>query len=129
MVTDDLEAPTETEVVPVQSIPSDRLAVDVGPRTTVLFEELLRSAASIFWNGPAGVFERPPFDAGSKALAQAVAKSPGFTVIGGGETVACAKAAGVEDKLGHISTGGGAALELLAGKELPGLLALTGDPS
>ncbi len=124
VVTDDLDDPQDTRTVPVSEIPADRMAVDIGPETGQRFAEVLRDAASTFWNGPAGVFEKPPFDRGSQALAEAVAGSQGFTAIGGGETVACAKAAGVEEKIDHISTGGGAALALLAGKDLPGVLAL-----
>ena len=124
VVTDSLDTPSKTQTVDASSVPDDLMAVDIGPATGGLFKELLSDTASVFWNGPAGVFEKPPFDAGSVALAEAVASSRGFTAIGGGETVACAKAAGVAEHLSHISTGGGAALELLAGKDLPGVLAL-----
>lgn len=124
VVTDDLDQPSGTETVAVGDVADDKMAVDIGPATGALFRERLADAASVFWNGPAGVFEKPPFDRGSVALAEAVAQSAGFTVIGGGETVACAKAAGVAERLDHISTGGGAALDLLAGKELPGVTAL-----
>ncbi|MEM9405518.1 MAG: phosphoglycerate kinase [Acidobacteriota bacterium] len=124
VVTDDLDEPSKTETVAVGGVDDDLMAVDIGPATGALFKERLADAESVFWNGPAGVFEKPPFDEGSVALAEAVAASSGFTVIGGGETVACAKAAGVADQLDHVSTGGGAALALLAGKELPGVTTL-----
>ena len=81
-------------------------------------------ARTLFWNGPLGVFEKPPFDEGTREVAQALAGCPGFSVIGGGETVAAAKQAGAADRIGHVSTGGGASLEFLAGKTLPGVAVL-----
>jgi phosphoglycerate kinase len=99
-------------------------AVDVGPATREAFAAAVAQARTLFWNGPLGVFEKPPFDAGTRALAEALASCPGFSVIGGGETVAAAHQAGVTARIGHVSTGGGAALELLAGKELPGVAVL-----
>jgi phosphoglycerate kinase len=103
------------------------MAVDVGPGTRDAFRRALEGARTLFWNGPLGVFETPPFDAGTNALAEALAelgRGGAFTVLGGGETVAAAGRAGVLDAVGHVSTGGGASLELLAGKELPGLTVL-----
>jgi phosphoglycerate kinase len=85
---------------------------------------LLGESGTIFWNGPMGVFEQPPFDAGTIAIARAVADCPGFTAIGGGETVAAARRAGAAPGINHVSTGGGASLDLLAGKILPGVAAL-----
>jgi phosphoglycerate kinase len=110
--------------VAADEVPADRLAVDIGPRTASAFAAVIAGAQTLFWNGPMGVFEKPPFDAGTRAVAAALGDCPGFTVIGGGETVAAANQAGVIDQLGHVSTGGGASLELLAGKELPGVAAL-----
>jgi phosphoglycerate kinase len=99
-------------------------AVDIGPETRKAFAAAVGRARTLFWNGPLGVFEKPPFDAGTREVAQALASCPGFSVIGGGETVAAARQAGVVDRIGHVSTGGGASLEFLAGKTLPGVAVL-----
>jgi phosphoglycerate kinase len=124
VVTDDLDRPTRVESVPVGRIPEGTKAVDVGPDTRRAFAAAVGRAKTLFWNGPLGVFEKPPFDAGTRELAQALASCSGYSVIGGGETVAAARQAGVTGKLGHVSTGGGASLEFLAGKELPGVAVL-----
>jgi len=124
VVTDSLEAPQRIETVEVSAIPDGMLAVDIGPETRAAFVSVVGTARTLFWNGPLGVFEKPPFDAGTRQVAQALASCPGFTVIGGGETVAAARQAGVTGKLGHVSTGGGASLEFLAGQKLPGVAAL-----
>ncbi len=124
VVTDDLDNPGRVETVAADRIPAGTKAVDIGPRTRKAFAEAVGRAGTLFWNGPLGVFEKPPFDAGTREVAQALANCPGFSVIGGGETVAAANQAGVTDKIGHVSTGGGASLELLAGKELPGVAIL-----
>jgi phosphoglycerate kinase len=124
VVTDNLDAPGRIETVPADRVPRGMKAVDVGPETRSDFAAAIGRARTLFWNGPLGVFEKPPFDAGTRAVAQALAACPGFSVIGGGETVAAAKAAGVADKIGHVSTGGGASLEFLAGKTLPGVAVL-----
>ncbi|HEX5759943.1 MAG TPA: phosphoglycerate kinase [Thermoanaerobaculia bacterium] len=124
VVTDDLEAKRRIETVPPGAVPPGTKAVDVGPETRRAFASALADAGTLFWNGPLGVFEKPPFDAGTLALAAAVAACPGFSVLGGGETVAAARRAGVTEKVGHVSTGGGASLELLAGKTLPGVAVL-----
>ena len=90
-----------------------------------MIAEIVRGAGTVFWNGPLGVFEKPPFDDGTVAVAEAIAEGePGFYTIGGGETVAAAKQAGVADHIDHVSTGGGASLELLAGRTLPGVAVL-----
>ena len=128
VVTDDLGNPGRVETVPVDKIPAGTKAVDVGPATRAAFGAAVARAKTLFWNGPLGVFEKPPFDAGTRALAQALASCPGFSVIGGGETVAAAHQAGVTARIGHVSTGGGAALEFLAGKELPGVAVLARRP-
>jgi phosphoglycerate kinase len=110
--------------VPLNRIPDDLMALDVGPETIEQFERLLGPAKTIFWNGPMGVFEKPPFDRGTVALAKAVAASKAITVVGGGESVQAARAAGVADRFTHVSTGGGASLEFLAEGTLPGIEAL-----
>ena len=112
------------KTVGIDKIPADAMALDVGPRTLEQFERLLGPARTIFWNGPMGVFEKPPFDKGTRALAELVAGSKAVTVVGGGESVQAAKEAGVADKFTHVSTGGGASLEFLAEGKLPGVEAL-----
>jgi phosphoglycerate kinase len=124
VVTDDLGNPGRIETVPADRIPAGLKAVDVGPETRRAFAVAIARARTLFWNGPLGVFEKPPFDAGTREVAAALASCAGFTVIGGGETVAAVKQAGVADRIGHVSTGGGASLEFLAGKTLPGVAVL-----
>ena len=124
VVADDLDAPTRVETVDPAAVPSGTMALDVGPKTTAAFAQRITSLGTLFWNGPLGVFEKPRFSAGTDSVARSLASCRGFTVLGGGETVAAANAAGVADDVGHVSTGGGASLELLAGKALPGVVAL-----
>ncbi len=114
-------APSEA----VSGIPDDKQGVDIGPKTVETYKEVVSGARTVIWNGPMGVFETPPFDAGTVALAKAVAESGAVSVVGGGDSEKAIKAAGVADKISHISTGGGASLEFLAGLELPGVAALT----
>lgn len=121
VVTDDLDNPGRIETVSPNQVPEKAKAVDVGAATCSAIRDMVSTAGTVFWNGPLGVFEKPPFDAGTLATALALGECPGWTVIGGGETVAAARRAGVTDSLGHVSTGGGASLELLAGKDLPGV--------
>jgi phosphoglycerate kinase len=110
--------------VAINKIPDDLMALDVGPKTIEQYGRLLGPAKTIFWNGPMGVFEKPPFDRGTMALARCVAASHAVTVVGGGESVQAAHAAGVADRFTHVSTGGGASLEFLAEGTLPGIEAL-----
>jgi phosphoglycerate kinase len=124
VVTDNLDSPGRIETVAAGRVPAGTKAVDIGPETRAAFAAAIARARTLFWNGPMGVFEKPPFDAGTRAVAEALAHCLGFSVLGGGETVAAAKKAGVAEKIGHVSTGGGAALEFLAGKTLPGVAAL-----
>ena len=110
--------------VGISKIPADAMALDVGQATLEQFERLLEPARTIFWNGPLGVFEKPPFDRGTRALALLLAESDAITVVGGGESVAAVMEAGVADRFTHVSTGGGASLEFLASGRLPGINAL-----
>ena len=117
-----LEPNAATSVV--TKIPADMMALDIGPKTIELYKKKISKSKTIFWNGPAGAFETPPFDKGTMELAKAVAGSGAMSVIGGGDSVSAVHKAGVEDKITHISTGGGASLEFLEGQELPGVAAL-----
>jgi len=118
-------ADVETTVVPIDAIPDGQLGLDVGPRTVELFGSTLGDARTVFWNGPMGVFELAPFQAGTRGVAQAVGAVDGLSVVGGGDSAAAVRQLGLdEDAYGHISTGGGASLEYLEGRELPGLAVL-----
>ena len=108
----------------VDTIPEGKIAVDIGPKTIAAFSQVIAGAKTVIWNGPMGIFEKPPFDNGTVALAKAVAASGATSVVGGGDSEKAIKAAGVADKISHVSTGGGASLEFLAGIELPGVAAL-----
>jgi phosphoglycerate kinase len=112
------------KTVSIQKIPDGLMALDVGPKTIEQFGRLLAPARTIFWNGPMGVFEKPPFDRGTMAIAKLVADCKAVTVVGGGESVQAAHEAGVAEKFTHVSTGGGASLEFLAEGKLPGIEAL-----
>jgi phosphoglycerate kinase len=109
----------------VARIPDDRMGLDIGEKTIAEYAGIIRGAKTVIWNGPMGVFEKPPFDRGTVALAKAVADSGAISVVGGGDSEKAIESAGVSDKISHISTGGGASLEFLSGMELPGVAALT----
>jgi len=109
----------------VETIPETMMGLDIGPKTVQVYEKEISVAKTIIWNGPMGVFEKPPFDKGTVAIAKAVAAANAVSVVGGGDSEKAVKAAGVADKISHVSTGGGASLEFLAGIELPGVAALT----
>ncbi|WP_103506034.1 MULTISPECIES: phosphoglycerate kinase [unclassified Streptomyces] len=123
----DLKAkePTHPDTVPADAIPAGQMGLDIGPATAELYAAKLADARTIFWNGPMGVFEHPDYAGGTRAVAQALLDSPAFTVVGGGDSAAAVRLLGFdENAYGHISTGGGASLEYLEGKTLPGLAAL-----
>ncbi|MFE2301412.1 phosphoglycerate kinase [Streptomyces sp. NPDC059445] len=119
------KAPTEHTAVDADKMPEGQLGLDIGPKTGALYAAKLADAETVFWNGPMGVFEHPDYAEGTKAVAQALVDSKGFTVVGGGDSAAAVRTLGFdENAFGHISTGGGASLEYLEGKTLPGLAAL-----
>jgi phosphoglycerate kinase len=120
------DADAETRVTPFDALPEGWLGLDVGPETREDFAQRIARARTVFWNGPMGVFEWPRFSEGTFAVARALAESNGFTVVGGGDSVRAVHDAGVADRISWISTGGGASLELLEGKELPGVKAIPG---
>ncbi len=124
VVGDKFDAGAACKVVAVEAIPAGWRAMDIGPKTIEAFSKALKGARLIVWNGPMGVFEFPAFAAGTQAIARAVADAGGTSVIGGGDSVAAVKQAGVADRITHISTGGGASLEFLEGQTLPGVAAL-----
>jgi phosphoglycerate kinase len=115
------DAPTRTVS---GDIPAGWMALDIGPRTRALYAQRIHGAKTLVWNGPMGVFEMPAFRAGTEAVGRAVAECPGYTVVGGGDSVAAVELLGLASRIRHISTGGGASLELLEGKDLPGITAL-----
>jgi phosphoglycerate kinase len=121
---DAFDADAATEVVPFDALPEGRLGLDIGPRTRAEFASQIARAQTVFWNGPMGVFEWPRFAEGSFAVARALAESDGYTVVGGGDSVRAVHDAGVAGRISWISTGGGASLELLEGRELPGVAAI-----
>jgi phosphoglycerate kinase len=123
VVASELKAGAEAQTV--ETIPDGKMALDIGPKTVALYSAEVAKAKTIIWNGPMGVFEMPPFDAGTVALAKAVASSGAVSVVGGGDSEKAIKSAGVASNISHISTGGGASLEFLSGIELPGVAALS----
>jgi len=122
-----MDARAKTRVVQNEGIPTDWVCLDIGPETVKSFSEEIRSAKTVVWNGPMGVFEMEPFSHGTFAIAKAIADSTAFSIVGGGDSVAAVNKAGVADHIGHISSGGGASLEFLEGRKLPGIEALRRD--
>ena len=122
---DPIDAAIETEVVDADHIPADMMGLDIGPKTRELFAAKVKEAKTVVWNGPMGVFENPELAKGTIAVAQALADTDATTIIGGGDSAAAVNQLGFGSKMSHISTGGGASLEYLEGKELPGIAAMT----
>ncbi len=120
-----IDAPVEVEVYDSDKMPSEREGCDIGPKTAEMYAEAVKSAKTVVWNGPMGVFENPTLAAGTIAVAKALAETDAITIIGGGDSAAAVNQLGFGDKMTHISTGGGASLEFLEGKELPGVAAAT----
>jgi phosphoglycerate kinase len=127
MIAPSLDEKDKAKAVPRDKIPADAAMYDVGPQTTADFGRVIASARTVVWNGPMGVFETPPFDRGTRAIAEAMAKATSagcVTIVGGGDSAAAVAEANLESRMSHVSTGGGASLEFLEGKELPGVVAL-----
>ena len=120
-----IDAEVETEVYDSDKIPADKMGMDIGPKTRELFADAIKSAKTVVWNGPMGVFENPQLAEGTKAVATALAEADCTSIIGGGDSAAAVNSLGFADRITHISTGGGASLEFLVGKELPGITAMT----
>lgn len=124
VVTDDFSADANTQIVGVDGIPADWEGIDIGPKTREIYADVIKNSKLVVWNGPMGVFEIEPFSHGTRAVAQACAETAGYTVIGGGDSAAAAEKFHLADRMDHISTGGGASLEFMEGKALPGVVAL-----
>ena len=120
---DPIDGPVDVEYVDADKIPADKEGLDIGPKTQELFANAVKSAKTVVWNGPMGVFENPTLAKGTIAVAKALAETDATTIIGGGDSAAACNQLGFADKMSHISTGGGASLEFLEGKELPGVVA------
>ena len=120
----EFSADAEQELYPAGQIPADRMGMDIGPETRKIYAEAVKDAGTVIWNGPMGVFEFPAFAKGTEAMAEALANSDAVTIIGGGDSAAAVQQLGYADRMTHISTGGGASLEFMEGKELPGVAAL-----
>ncbi len=124
VIADEIDKDAVTEIVDIDSIPKDKEALDIGPKTAELFAEEILKAKTVVWNGPMGVFEVKPFSNGTLAIAKALAEADAVTIVGGGDSALAVEVAGYKDKITHVSTGGGASLEFLEGKELPGVAAI-----
>lgn len=124
VVSDDFSADANTKIVDIDGIPADWEGVDIGPKTRAKYAEVIKNSKLVVWNGPMGVFEIEPFSNGTREVAQACADTEAYTIIGGGDSAAAAEKFHLADKMNHISTGGGASLEFMEGKELPGVVAL-----
>jgi len=124
VIADAFSADAARETVPVGNLPAGWMALDIGPETVAAFGRVIHEAAMVVWNGPMGVFELPPFAEGTFGIAKAVAESNAISIVGGGDSVAAIKQSGLADKITHLSTGGGASLEMLEGKVLPGVAVL-----
>jgi phosphoglycerate kinase len=124
MVAPSLEQASAAMAVPRNAIPKDQAMFDIGPQTAASYSRAIATAKTVIWNGPMGVFETPPFDRGTRAIAEAMANATAngtTTIVGGGDSAAAVAEAGLEKKMSHVSTGGGASLEFLEGKKLPGV--------
>lgn len=121
VVTDKISAEARGSVVDIDAIPEDMMIADIGPKSVKGFSMAISRAKTIIWNGPVGVYEYPQFAHGTEAIAKAIAASPAVTIVGGGDSAAAIQKLGLEKDITHISTGGGATLEFLEGKELPGV--------
>ncbi|GIP24574.1 MULTISPECIES: phosphoglycerate kinase [Paenibacillus] len=124
VISDDFSADANTDIVGIDGIPSDWEGVDIGPKTRELYADVIKNSKLVVWNGPMGVFEIEPFAGGTRAVAEACAETEAYTIIGGGDSAAAAEKFHLADKMNHISTGGGASLEFMEGKKLPGVEAL-----
>ena len=124
VISDDFSANANTKIVEVGDIPADWEGIDIGPKTREIYADVVKNSKLVVWNGPMGVFEIEPFSHGTRAVAEACATTSGYTVIGGGDSAAAAEKFKLADKMDHISTGGGASLEFMEGKVLPGVVAL-----
>jgi phosphoglycerate kinase len=124
VIGDDFSAKANTRIVPINEIPADWEGFDIGPKTREIYADVIANSKLIVWNGPVGVFELEPYSAGTRAVAEACAKTQGYTIIGGGDSAAAAEKFHLADQMDHISTGGGASLEFMEGKALPGVVAL-----
>lgn len=124
VIADKIEAGVDTQVVDIDSIPTDKEALDIGPKTAEMFAEIIKNAKTVVWNGPMGVFEIKEFSNGTNEVAKALADSSAITIVGGGDSALAIEMAGLKDKITHVSTGGGASLEFLEGKTLPGIAAI-----
>jgi len=124
VVAKELSPEAEAKVVDIDKIPADYMGLDIGPKTADKYAEVIKNSKLIIWNGPMGVFEIDQFANGTRKIAEAMAETEGYTIIGGGDSAAAVEKFGLADKMDHISTGGGASLELMEGKNLPGIAAL-----